>query len=356
MIYHKNVAVIGYGRIGQAIKQYLKQEGFNVMAYDAKPVEGATILGKDGDGQIDYKPAVSNADCVIAATPFSSNIYIAHQCLEHQKAYFDLTEDVLIAQFIRDDSIPYVRAGKLAWISPQCGLAPGAVGMVANHLIDTFQEIRDVRLRVGALPQFASNKMKYYLTWSSEGLVNEYCNPCRVLVDGIEYDVPALDGYELIQIDGDEYEAFNTSGGIGSLIETVTRNHPSVRNINYKTLRYKGHRELLSFALDDLGLRNNQKVLVDLFNANVPRTTSDFVVIYVEVTGVKDGLLKTETYSRKIYGDDKFTAIQRTTAAGVCAMVYYWATSSYPQRNGYVPCEDVAVTSLNGNPFWDIFR
>jgi len=41
---------------------------------------------------------------------------------------------------------------------------------------------RKLRLRVGALPQFQTNEMKYNLTWSTDGLINEYGNPCEAIM------------------------------------------------------------------------------------------------------------------------------------------------------------------------------
>ena len=77
-----------------------------------------------------------------------------------------------------------------------------------------------MKLRVGALPQHPNNVLKYSLTWSTDGLINEYGNPCLALVDGREVEVAPLEGLEEIEIDGTLYEAFNTSGGLGSLAET----------------------------------------------------------------------------------------------------------------------------------------
>lgn len=348
--YYKNIAVIGNGRIGQAIVSMLNSNGFNAMPYDIQP--GHDRIPQKSDGSYDYSEAVDNADGVIAATPFNQNYFIAEECLKQGKAYFDLTEDVGVATQIKEAAKPYVKAGKVAWITPQCGLAPGAIGMIARHMMDEFETVHDVKLRVGALPRSARNVMKYYLTWSSEGLINEYIRPCQVRIDGVEKQVPALDGYELLTIDGQEYEAFYTSGGIGSLLEHRTN---IALNVDYKTIRYPGHHSKMQFLLNDLGLRHKPSLAVELLNNSVPRTTDDVVIIYVEVTGQKAGVFKTETYHRKISGDNGFTAIQRATAAGVCTAVHYWSQFSYPTRNGFAPCEDIGAMELTDNPFWTIY-
>jgi saccharopine dehydrogenase-like NADP-dependent oxidoreductase len=104
---------------------------------------------------------------------------------------------------------------------PQCGLAPGFIGIVAHHLAKQLRRrCSDVKMRVGALPAFPTNKLKYNLTWSVDGLINEYCHPCEAIHDGEFISALPLEGLEHFSLDGTEYEAFNTSGGLGTLCET----------------------------------------------------------------------------------------------------------------------------------------
>ena len=95
-------------------------------------------------------------------------------------------------------------------------------------------------MRVGALPQFPTNALTYNLTWSTDGLINEYCNPCEAIHDGERMHVLPLEGIEHFSLDGVRYEAFNTSGGLGTLCDTLDGR---VRELNYKTIRYQGHRD-----------------------------------------------------------------------------------------------------------------
>ena len=76
-------------------------------------------------------------------------------------------------------------------------------------------------MRVGALPQFPTNALNYNLTWSTDGLINEYCNPCEAIHEGKLIEVLPLEGIEQFSLDGITYEAFNTSGGLGTLCETL---------------------------------------------------------------------------------------------------------------------------------------
>ena len=50
----------------------------------------------------------------------------------------------------------------------------GFVSVVANELTKSFERLDRVFMRVGALPQFPSNFLKYNLTWSTDGLSLTY--------------------------------------------------------------------------------------------------------------------------------------------------------------------------------------
>jgi len=353
---NNNIGLIGYGRIGTAIKYYLEQEKFQVTPYDSY-VLGAVPL--DASNPSALASIIPQHDAIIAATPFTLNVEIARQCALANVPYFDITEDVAVTKAVMD----FVKDAPNWWAMPQCGLAPGAVSIIAKQMLtDDFVSVDELELRVGALPRTGNNKMKYYLTWSSEGLINEYCNDCDAFVDRQETKVKALEGEEEIIIDGQVYEAFNTSGGIGTLITTLKEQPTCPDNITYKTIRYKGHRDYMKFLLDDLGLRKNyyettargeEPLLVKIFNTEVPETFDDVIIICIQVTGItKDDLYRSETYTKKIYSDKNFTAIQRTTALGLCAAVYWWAVEN-PQVRGFVTNE--SITGLESNPYWGIF-
>lgn len=118
------------------------------------------------------------------------------------------------------------------------GLAPGFTSIAANELMQHFDELEVVKMRVGALPVNPSNVLKYSLTWSTDGLINEYGNTCYGIDEGELIALQPLEGYETITLDGVLYEAFNTSGGLGTLAESYDGR---IRCMNYKTMRYPGH-------------------------------------------------------------------------------------------------------------------
>jgi saccharopine dehydrogenase-like NADP-dependent oxidoreductase len=106
-------------------------------------------------------------------------------------------------------------------------------------------------MQVGAFPLAASNQMKYYLSWSAARLINEYCRCGEALSQGRRITTLPFDGVEQLTIDGIDYEAFNTSGGVATMCDTF---EGRIGELNYKTLRYPGHGDLLKFLLSDLNL------------------------------------------------------------------------------------------------------
>ena len=174
-----------------------------------------------------------------------------------------------------------------AVMMPQCGLAPGFISIAAYDLARRFDELDEVRMRVGALTEHPTNRLKYELTWSVEGLVHEYLAECDAIVDGKAGKVQPLEGYETLTLDGIDYEAFNTSGGVGTLGDTLAGR---VRNLNYKTIRYPGHCEIMKHLIRDLRL--DEATLAEIFGYALPRTSQDVVLIFVSATGKIGGELR----------------------------------------------------------------
>ncbi|MGN6144081.1 MAG: saccharopine dehydrogenase family protein, partial [Mesorhizobium sp.] len=255
-------------------------------------------------------------------------------------------EDVASTRRVKE----LAKGAKTAFI-PQCGLAPGFISIVANDLASRFDTLESVRMRVGALPQYPSNALNYNLTWSTDGVINEYCEPCEAIVEGELVEVPPLEEREEFSLDGVTYEAFNTSGGLGTLAETLKG---KVRTLNYRTIRYPGHAAIMKALLNDLGLRHRRDVLKDIFESALPATMQDVVIVFVTVSGRKNGRLLQETYANKVYsqrvGASVRSAIQITTASGICAVLDMLADGSLPAK-GFVRQEDIALDTFLANRF-----
>src|SRR4029079_11058205 len=152
-------------------------------------------------------------------------------------------------------------------------------------------------------------------------------------------------------LDGVRYEAFNTSGGLGTLCESLDG---KVRELNYKTVRYTGHCNQVSLLVNELRLSQRRDLLKDILENAVPITFQDVVVTFCTVTGQRAGQLVQYTDARKIYhqhiGNENWSAIQITTAAGICAVLDLHAAERLPSR-GFVRQEQVDFDEFIANRF-----
>nr|WP_298107841.1 saccharopine dehydrogenase C-terminal domain-containing protein [uncultured Pseudomonas sp.] len=349
-----NVLLLGAGHIGFTIAQLLHNSGdYRVVVADRDAASlsaiaalGIATLELDSADGAALEAAMADQDAVLNALPYHMAIGVAKAAKNSHTHYFDLTEDVHATKTIME----LAKDAQVAFM-PQCGLAPGFIGIAAHSLASRFDKVREVKMRVGALPEFPTNSLKYNLTWSVDGLVNEYCHPCEAIRNGRLQLVQPLEGLEHFSLDGVEYEAFNTSGGLGTLCETLK---DQVETLDYKTVRYPGHRDLMKFLLEDLRLSDNQDKLKDILRGAVPSTMQDVVLVFVTVSGLKDGKLVQQVFSRKIFADVRngrvTSAIQITTAAGICAALDLFRAKQLPQ-SGFISQEQVSLDDFLANRF-----
>jgi saccharopine dehydrogenase-like NADP-dependent oxidoreductase len=351
----KDVVVVGAGKIGATIADMLAGSAdYRVTVGDrsASQLQALDVSNAVATTELDIEatPALeavlAGKFAVLSAAPFHLTTRIAEAAANVGIHYLDLTEDVVSTRRVKE----LAREAKSAFI-PQCGLAPGFISIVANDLASRFDSLESVRMRVGALPQYPSNALNYNLTWSTDGVINEYCEPCEAIVEGALVEVPPLEEREEFSLDGVTYEAFNTSGGLGTLAETLKG---KVRTLNYRTIRYPGHAAIMKALLNDLGLRHRREVLKDIFESALPATLQDVVIVFVTVSGLKNGRLLQETYANKIYsrrvGEVVRSAIQITTASGICAVLDMLADGSLPAK-GFVRQEDITLDAFLANRF-----
>jgi saccharopine dehydrogenase-like NADP-dependent oxidoreductase len=352
-----DVLLLGAGKIGRAIAKLLASSAdYRVTVGDIDDkalsrlggIERVTAKRIDVTNHQQLVAAMTGKSCVLSACSFAVNPGIARAALAAGISYFDLTEDVATTRAVSEVS-KQAKAGQI--FMPQCGLAPGFIAIAGHQLTRGFDRLDEVRLRVGALPQFPTNEFKYNLTWSTDGLINEYCNPCEVIHEGERLEVLPLEGLEHFSLDGVDYEAFNTSGGLGTLWETLAGR---ARNLDYKTVRYRGHRDLVAFLVNELRLSSRRHILKDILENALPITLQDVVLVFCTVTGWKDGYLTQVTDARKIYHATLFgepwSAIQITTAAGLCAVVDLHLSGSLPKQ-GFVRQEQVTLDAFLANRF-----
>jgi saccharopine dehydrogenase-like NADP-dependent oxidoreductase len=346
--------LLGGGKIGSAITAMLGSTGdyqLTVADRDAKslerlPSKNTRTMVLDVADPDALRKAIKGHDVVVSAMPYHLTPVIAGAAKECGAHYFDLTEDVESTRVVK----ALAKGADTAFV-PQCGLAPGFISIAAHDMTKKFESLRDVHMRVGALPEYPTNALKYNLTWSTDGLINEYCNPCEAIVDGKLREMPALEEMEHFSLDGIDYEAFNTSGGLGTLCETL---EGKVENLNYKTVRYPGHRDIVKTLVRDLRLGQRRDILKDVLEAAIPITYQDVVLVFVTVSGQMRGQLTQESFARKIYAHkidgQLMSAIQITTAAGMCAMVDMLVQGKLPKK-GFVRQEQADLATFLDNRF-----
>lgn len=366
-----DILIIGGGKIGSVVAALLAQAAgplrYRVTVADRSEAQlaelrrdvhssgtptaaGPETLVLDVHDPAQLRAALRGRYAVLSAAPYHLTVKVAEAAREAGVHYLDLTEDVASTRRIRE-----LAAGATSALIPQCGLAPGFISIVAADLARRFDSLDSVRMRVGALPAYPSNALNYNLTWSTEGVINEYCEPCEAIVDGRIASVPALEEREEFSLDGVLYEAFNTSGGLGTLCESLAG---KVRTLNYRTIRYPGHAAIMKALLHDLRLKDRREVLKDILENALPATLQDVVIVFVTVSGLRDSHLQQETYARKIYsqvlGGRLRSAIQVTTASSLCAMLDLLAEGRLPQQ-GFVRQEDLSLAAFLSNRFGQVY-
>jgi saccharopine dehydrogenase-like NADP-dependent oxidoreductase len=255
--------------------------------------------------------------------------------------YLDLTEDVATSRTVRQ-----LAQSSDTIFMPRCGVAPGFICVVGAGLAARLETVERLELRVGALPRSPNNELGYACNWSPAGIVNEYLNDCEQLRGGEPLSVPPLSDLETIVIDGARYEAFTTSGGLGTMCESFAGR---VDRLDYKSIRYPGHCQLMRFMLQELGLGRQREEAVRLLTEAYPPVQDDLVIVYAAADGHRGGRRVREEFVRiyrpRIVAGAARTAIAWTTAAGAVGMVELLAEGSLPD-SGFVCQEDVSLDAF----------
>ena len=341
----EKVLTLGLGKVGTLVGLLLSKQ-FEVTGMDKQRPHYSyqlpfnVITGDVADAVLMEK-LIAEHDAVVSALPYFLNKAIAKIAHDQGKHYFDLTEDVSTTEYIRGLS-----ATATAVLAPQCGLAPGIIGIIGADLAKEFEKLRSIEMRVGALPKYPNGKMGYSFTWSAAGVVNEYINDAEAIHNGERKRVLSLQGKETINIEGAEYEAFYTSGGLGTMCETY---EGKVDKLDYKTIRYPGHCDLMNFMIHELHMKDNKQQLEDILKNAKPEVDEDVVLVYAVAEGWKEGQLKRNEFC-KSYGPltidgQKWRAISWTTAASLVAVVEMVANGSLSDLR-FIKQEDIPLDGL----------
>lgn len=262
-------------------------------------------------------------DSAISCVNYWYNLELSKAAIETKTNFCDLGGN----NYVVDEQLALDEQAKNAGINiiPDCGLAPGMVSILAMHGAHRFDEIEEIHIRVGGLPQNPKPPLDYQLVFSVEGLINEYIETARVIREGRITEVESMTELESLAFDGfPALEAFQTSGGTSTLPDTFLR---KINELDYKTIRYAGHCDKFR-AMIDLGLCSSEEILADfvkvkprkvfgeLLQRNLPADEPDYVLIRLEFVGKMNGETKKLRFDIVDKYDEEtgLSAMMRTTA------------------------------------------
>ena len=331
------ILVLGAGRMGRGAVYDLVHNSPDVDSVTvadfhldkaeavANAVGGPTIDARlidtsDGAASLEL---MRGHDSVISCVNYWYNESLSRAAIAARANFCDLGGN----NFVVDEQLAMDADAKAAGINiiPDCGLAPGMVSILATHGAAKFDEIEEIHIRVGGLPQDPQPPLNYQLVFSVEGLINEYVEIARVIRDGHVTEVQSMTEIESLDFDGfPPLEAFQTSGGTSTLPDTFLG---KIRELDYKTIRYAGHCEKFKTMID-LGLCSSDDILVDfqkvtprklfgeLLQKHLPADGPDYVLVRLEFVGKKNGVTDKLRYDivDKLDGASGLSAMMRTTA------------------------------------------
>ncbi len=308
--------VLGFGKMGEAIADYLHKYDVGVVDSNEDVLNKAASVGyKTYKKNIEDNAIVDimrGYDCAIGAVPYRFNYELAKKALKAGTSFCDLGGNDTIVD--KELALHEETEKNEIAILPDCGLAPGLADILASFAYS--EDCRELRIRVGGLPQNPQGILKYKIVFSPEGLINEYVEPVRILKKGKITYVDPMTGLEKLSFGKTTYEAFYTSGGTSTLPKTFER---QLEYLDYKTIRFPGHRDVIKPLLD-LGFADTEaidvdgrevvprKVLIQLLSQNLSYESEDMVLLRVTAEGEKKTIYELIDYEKE------FTAMARTTA------------------------------------------
>ena len=288
---------------------------------DDPRLELLTLNARDDDAVL---AALGRAQACMNALPYYFNQRMAELAVRAGVHYSDLGGNTEIV--FRQLELDAEAKSKGVSVIPDCGLAPGMVNILAAAGIEALDEAENVRIYVGGLPQEPVPPLNYQIVYSLHGVLDYYTTLSWVLRDGEPAQVEALTELEPVEFPAPvgTLEAFHTAGGLSVMPWTY---RGRLRTMEYKTLRYPGHAEIMR-AIRDLGLLDldpidvgGQRVVPrELFIAAVePKLKRpegrDLVALRVEVEGSRGGEPRRVVYELLDFFDEEnqISAMERTT-------------------------------------------
>lgn len=338
------VIIIGAGRMAEAVLHDVVRQGFfgGVTVADADLGRAQDLAARRGGGitqavaidandERQARQLIAGHAVCVSAVPYRYNLTLARAAVAARSHFIDMggNNDVVAAELALEDE---ARQAGVA-VVPDMGLAPGLVSVIARAFAEEIAELDAIHLRVGGLPRDRGTPFGYALVFSPAGLINEYGEPCLIIRGGRLETVAPLAELETLEIEPlGTFEAFHTSGGASSLPATFLG---LVSELDYKTLRYPGHRDWIK-PFFDLNFHSEREtavagvrvkprdVLIERLTATLPECSEDVVVLKCWATGRRDGRKVKITYELVDYADPTtgLTAMMRCTGFPVGAAAH----------------------------------
>lgn len=203
-----------------------------------------------------YERLLDGIDIVISTLPYRFNYDLSKITVESKIHWVDLGGNLDIVN--KQKTLHDTAKENNVCLVPDTGLAPGLVSIVSSYMMNKMALPKTLKIMVGGIPVKKDNPLNYHIVFSVNGLINEYIEQCIVLEGNEIRQKNPLEDLEYIRFPKpfDEMEAFNTSGGSSTLPYSFKN---KLQDLSYKTIRYKGHRDLIK-AMIDLGFADDKTI------------------------------------------------------------------------------------------------
>jgi lysine 6-dehydrogenase len=360
VVLEMKVLVLGSGMMGAAIALDMTKsdEVSEVVVADCDDKKSRRIAAqlksdKVSSHRVDVrdihatKTLMKGFDAAVCALPEGLNVFASRAAIDAGVHLVDLTYGQELAKL--DGAAR--RAG--VTILVDCGVAPGITNILAAYGASLMDDVDDIRIVCGGLPQKPVPPLGYRIVWSTWGLVNMYCGKAKIVRDGKVVEVDAMADLETIKFPGfGKLEAFTTDG-LSTLLVTMKG---KVKNMVEKTARYPGHAEKI-LAMRDSGLFSTEPVEVGGMRV-VPRKVAvavldkalrigdekDVTVLRVDIVGKKDAKCVRRSFVMVDRFDEEqgVTSMARTTGYTAAIVARMVARGEIDER-GVVPPEIAVV-------------
>jgi lysine 6-dehydrogenase len=354
------IIVLGCGHIGSVVAADLAQSlpsaeiiiadrSLSKVRDTASETRRENVSGAqlDARNRLELVSALKKCDLVVGALPGDIGYYSV-------KAAIAAGVNMVDVSYMPENPLQLSKDAEEAGITvvPDCGVAPGISNVLIGHSLSRLDKVESIYIMVGGLPEKPVPPLGYTITWSAEGLIDEYTRKAKIVKGGRVVNVSALTGLEVVDFPGvGKLEAFYTDG-LRTLIHTVK----DATTMWEKTLRYPGHVSKINM-LKALGFFDKKPVKIEDTSLPPRKLTSRLLEAKLRRPDIKDILaLKVEVCGKRRTDETRYiyyllehceqkhvvSAMARTTAYPASILAQLIAGDEIKAK-GVVPLETLSV-------------